>query len=72
MTITASGGLVSISGDAGEAANAEVAADQSVPAVEHRDPGTAGWDPYEVWRTRVKAKRPERDPPDPLGHPGKS
>jgi len=72
MTITANGGLVSIGGGAGDAANEDVAADQSVPAMEHRDPGTAGWDPYEVWRTRVKAPRAERDPPDPVGHPEKS
>jgi hypothetical protein len=65
MRITANGGLVRIAGDTGDAANEDRAVEQTVPAVERSDPGTAGWDPYEVWRTRVKATRQADGLPNP-------
>ena len=66
MRITANGGLVRIAGDNGDAANEDRAVEKTVPAVEHSDPGTAGWDPYEVWRTRVKGPRLVNELPDPV------
>lgn len=65
MRITANGGLVRIAGDNGDAANEDQAVEKTVPAVERSDPGTAGWDPYEVWRTRVKAPRLAHELPGP-------
>lgn len=53
MTIKTGGGLVRISGDAGTAANEDRAADSAVVDNRSAD-GAPGWDPYEVWRTRVK------------------
>jgi hypothetical protein len=47
-------------GNAHEAAN-DAAIDESGPA--------PGWDPFEVWRTRVKDAR-ERDPTDGGENPG--
>ena len=67
MRITANGGLVSIAGETGDAANEERAVEKTVPAVERSDPGTAGWDPYEVSRTREKAPRLANELPDPTG-----
>jgi hypothetical protein len=71
MTIQADGGLVTIAGDGGGAANDDVAAEQPVPAKEG-DAGAAGWDPYDVWLTRVKAPRDDHDKPRTSGHPKKS
>jgi len=63
MTITTSGGLVRIAGESEVAANEEVAA--SLPVADgRRNDATAGWDPYQVWLTRVKAPREARDQPD--------
>lgn len=59
MTITTSGGLVRISGDVGTAANEDRAAEPGV-VEDRRADGAAGWDPYEVWRTRVKGARDTR------------
>jgi hypothetical protein len=67
MRIKANGGLVNFAADAGSAANEDEAADRSVPA-EERDSGTAGWDPYEVWLTRVRGPRRNRDAPDAPGN----
>ena len=63
MTITTSGGLVRISGDGGMAANDDRAAESAVSDNRGAD-GAAGWDPYEVWRTRVKDARDTRDKTD--------
>lgn len=63
MTITTSGGLVRISGDGGAAANEDRAA-EPVATDDRRADGAAGWDPYEVWRTRVKDVRDTREKPD--------
>jgi hypothetical protein len=54
------GGLVEIVG-AGDGAANEEAAERVVPAKEHREDSTAGWDPYDVWRKRVKEPRTSRD-----------
>lgn len=62
MTITTSGGLVSISGDVGLAANEDLAA-QPGTVDDRQTDGAAGWDPYEVWRTRVKDVRGTREKP---------
>lgn len=64
MRTRTNGGLNRIT-DAGiEAANEEPAAERVVPAEKAReDSSTAGWDPYEVWRTRVKEPRVTRDEP---------
>ena len=63
MTITTSGGLVRIAGESEVAANEEVAA--SLPVADgRRNDATAGWDPYQVWLTRVKVPREARDQPD--------
>ncbi|HZF26435.1 MAG TPA: hypothetical protein VEZ88_09255 [Steroidobacteraceae bacterium] len=59
MKITASGGLVRIAGESDVAANEERAA--SFPVEDRRNDATAGWDPYQVWLTRVKAPREARD-----------
>lgn len=66
MRTTANGGLVRIAGETGDAANEDQAVEKSVPAVERSDPGTAGWDPYEVWRTRVKTPRLANELPHPI------
>jgi hypothetical protein len=46
-----------------DAANEEPAADRVVPAEKRPGDRTAGWDPYEVWRTRVKEPRTPRPEP---------
>jgi hypothetical protein len=63
MTTTASGGLVRIAGELEVAANEERAAGLLVDD-DRRNDATAGWDPYQVWLTRVKAPREARDQPD--------
>jgi hypothetical protein len=63
MKITVSGGLVRIAGESEVAANEEIAAGLPV-ADGRRNDATAGWDPYQVWLTRVKAPREARDEPD--------
>lgn len=63
MTITTGGGLVRISGDVGVAANEDRAAECAV-VDERRADGAPGWDPYEVWRTRVKKSRGTRNETD--------
>lgn len=60
MKITASGGLVRIAGESEGAANEELAAGLPVEDGRRND-ATAGWDPYQVWLTRVKAPREARD-----------
>lgn len=61
MRTTVSGGLVEIAGVGADAANEEPAAERVVPAEKRREDSTAGWDPYEVWRTRVKEPRVARE-----------
>lgn len=53
MTIKTGGGLVRISGEVGMAANEDRVAESAVVDERSTD-GASGWDPYEVWRTRVK------------------
>lgn len=60
MTITTNGGLVRISGDAGLAANEDLAVEPGA-VDDRRADGAAGWDPYEVWRTRIKSVRDTRE-----------
>jgi hypothetical protein len=60
MTITTSGGLVRIFGDEGLAANEDLAAEPGAVDAPQTD-GAAGWDPYEVWRTRIKCVRDTRE-----------
>jgi len=55
MTITTSGGLVRLSGDTDLAANEDLVVEAPVATREAEE--AAGWDPYEVWRTRVKRSR---------------
>ena len=62
MRTATNGGLVRITGVGVDAANEEPAAER-VPAEKHREDHTAGWDPYEVWRTRVKAPRATKEEP---------
>jgi hypothetical protein len=57
MRSTKDGGLVRITEIGVDAANEEPAAERVVPAEKRREDRTAGWDPYEVWRTRVKEPR---------------
>jgi hypothetical protein len=62
MRTRVNGGLVPVAGVGSDAANEETAAERVVPAEERREDSTAGWDPYEVWRTRVKEPRvPHKD-----------
>lgn len=61
MTTTASGGLVRIAGESDVAANEDERAADSAVEDDRRDDATAGWDPYQVWRARVKAPREARD-----------
>lgn len=59
MSVTVSGGLVSVAGDASRATEEIPVAEfvsQSRPTTDE----PAGWDPYEVWRTRVKGVRDTR------------
>jgi hypothetical protein len=60
MTIF-SGGLVRPAGEDGAAANDELADPTFVVNKDGRSSETAGWDPYEVWLTRVKPARPTTD-----------
>jgi hypothetical protein len=62
MRSATNGGLVSITGVGVDAANEEPAAER-VRAEKHREDRTAAWDPYEVWRTRVKEPRVTKDEP---------
>jgi hypothetical protein len=62
MRSATNGGLVRITGVGVDAANEEPAAER-VRAERHREDRTAGWDPYEVWRTRVKEPRVTKDEP---------
>ena len=61
MTTTASGGLVTIAGEAEVAANEDGQAATIAVEESRRDDATAGWDPYQVWLARVKAPRDARD-----------
>lgn len=61
MRTTTNGGLVLIAGVGTDAANEEPAADRVVPVEKKREDSSAGWNPYEVWRTRVKEPRVTRD-----------
>jgi hypothetical protein len=61
MQITGSGGLVRIAGESDVAANDDrVAAAFVVDVDGRRSDATEGWDPYQVWLTRVKAPRDAR------------
>ena len=62
MRTTTNGGLVQITAPGDDAANEEPAAER-VPAEKRQEDGTAGWDPYEVWRTRIKEPRTPRPEP---------
>ena len=67
MTTPTLNGLVTFAGEEGSAANddrAEATGSWKIPHIDER----AGWDPYEVWRTRVKNPRATRDKPDESGH----
>jgi hypothetical protein len=60
MQITTSGGLVRIADESDVAANE----DEAGATFDVEDGGrdaTPGWDPYQVWLTRVKAPREARD-----------
>ncbi len=61
MKITTSGGLVSIAGKSEVAANEDEAAATSTIEDDRRTDATAGWDPYQIWLTRVKAPREAKD-----------
>jgi hypothetical protein len=67
MRSRTNGGLAQIAGVGDGAANEE-AAERVVPAKEHGEDSTAGWDPYDVWRKRVKEPRTLRDEPG-ITHP---
>jgi hypothetical protein len=70
MTTTANGGLIHITGAQAEAANEESAAKTVVAAEKHCVDSAAGWDPYEVWRTRVNKPRMAREESAILESPG--
>jgi hypothetical protein len=61
MQITTSGGLVRISGESDVAANEDEAGAGFDVEDGRRTDATPGWDPYQVWLTRVKAPREARD-----------
>ena len=66
MTTTTPNGLVSFAGEEAVAANddrAEATGSWKIPQFDQH----AGWDPYEVWRTRVKRVR-ETPQPKPDEH----
>lgn len=64
MTVTASGGLGGVADNVGRAANEDQVAEPSVTESGPQSDETAGWDPYEVWRTRVKSVRDIRSKTD--------
>lgn len=64
MKVTASGGLGGMTDNVGRAANEDQLAEASVVKSEPQSHETAGWDPYEVWRTRVKSVRDIRSKTD--------
>ena len=64
MKITTSGGLVRIAGESDVAANEDKSAAAFAVADGRRNDATAGWDPYQVWLTRVKAPREARESED--------
>jgi hypothetical protein len=58
--------LVQVAGMGADAANEVPAAERGVTEKPREDSTAAGWDPYEVWRTRVKESRvPHKDSSDP-------
>lgn len=60
-----SGGLVRPAGEVSAAANEDVVDPTFCVNTEARHRENAGWDPYEVWRTRVKpALAPARQKAD--------
>jgi hypothetical protein len=61
MKITTSGGLVRIAGKSEVAANEDEAAATFGAEDTRRTDATAGWDPYQIWLTRVKAPRDAKD-----------
>ncbi len=61
MKITTSGGLVRIAGKSDVAANEDEAAATFAVEDGQRADATAGWDPYQIWLTRVKAPREAKD-----------
>ena len=63
MRNTTNGGLVRITAPGDDAANEAPSAEQVVPTEKRQEDSAAGWDPYEVWRTRVKEPRTSRDEP---------
>ncbi len=68
MRTKTNGGLVQIVNVGSDAANEEPAAERVVPVDKKREDSTAGWNPYEVWRTRVKEPRVTRGE-SPVGKP---
>jgi hypothetical protein len=65
MTIKANVGLVKIAGSVGTAANEDRVVEDGFAEINRRIDATAGWDPYDVWRTRVKQARDLRTEPKP-------
>jgi hypothetical protein len=61
MKITTSSGLVRIAGTSDVAANEDQAVTTFAVEDGRRTDATPGWDPYQVWLTRVKAPREARD-----------
>jgi hypothetical protein len=57
MTIKANVGLVKIAGSVSPAANEDRVTGDGFAELNRRNDATAGWDPYDVWRTRVKQAR---------------
>jgi hypothetical protein len=60
MKITTSSGLVRIAGTSDVAANEDQAVTTFAVEDGRRTDATPGWDPYQVWLTRVKAPREAR------------
>ena len=62
MRSTTNGGLVRVTASGDDAANEDPTAERA-PIEKRPEDRTAGWDPYEVWRTRVKEPRtPQPEP----------
>ena len=57
-----SSGLVKVAGGMDVAANEDRVAAEYNPNHQQSNDAIAGWDPYEIWRTRVKNVRDSKTP----------
>jgi hypothetical protein len=68
MIMLFSGGLVRPAGEDSAAANEDLADAAFCVNTDARHAENAGWDPYEVWRTRVKPALADQRQKNDAGH----